>query len=175
MRKVIAEFETCRELAPDAYGDTGCQLSGLNHRAMVLRHERYTDTAHDSIYLFARQPEPGAQVFIEVFPGGEANPDWHERVRFYHEHRSDFRLPAGQKFDPSFLAPAASGFVRHEAFRTRDGRTRWRVVHAYAGTRRNILLVYSLDASDFLSSQFFAAVRDGLTLSDVPVSKPFRR
>lgn len=176
MREVIAEFETRHGDAADSYGDIGCQLAGLNGSAMVLRHERYTNNAYDSIYLFARQPELGAQVFIDVFPtNGAVNPDWQKCLMFYEEQRSDFRLPAGHKFDMSYLLPSANGFVRHEAFRTRDGRTRRRVVHAFVGTKRNVLLVYSLDANDLASSPFFSAVRDGLTLSDVPVVEPFRR
>ncbi|MFO0889991.1 MAG: hypothetical protein U0790_12730 [Isosphaeraceae bacterium] len=175
MRNVLAEFETCHEGMPDAYGDAGCRLTGLHDCAMVLRHERYSFHAYDSVYLFARQPELGAQVFIDVFPSGEANPDWPKSLRYYEEHRSDFRLPPGQRFGASYLAPAASGFCRHDAFRTRDGRTRRRVVHAFVGINRSVLLVYSSDTNDLLSSPFFAAVRKGLTLSDTPVVEPFQR
>ena len=175
MRKVLAEFETCHDSAPDAYGDAGCRLTGLNDCAMVLRHERYSFHAYDSVYLFARQPELGAQVFIDVFPSGEANPHWPKQMGFYEEQRSDFRLPPGQRFDASYLAPAASGFSRHDAFRTRDGRTRRRVVHAFVGTKRSVLLVYSLDTNALLNSPFFAGVRKGLTLSDAPVAEPFQR
>ena len=43
------------------------------------------------------------------------------------------------------------------------------------GTRRNVLLVYSLHTNDMAGSRFFAAIRDGLTLSDLPVAEPFLR
>jgi hypothetical protein len=175
MRKVLAEFETGHDGAPDAYGDAGCRLTGLNACAMILRHERYSFYAYDSVYLFARKPELGAQVYIDIFPNGDANPDWLKRVGFYEAQRSAFRLPPGLRFDTSYLAPTASGFSRHDAFRTRDGRTRRRVVHAFVGTRRSVLLVYSLDTNDLLSSPFFEAVRKGLTLSDGPVVEPFQR
>lgn len=175
MSDAISEFETGRRGGPDTYGDAGCRLVGLGAFAMVLRHHRYDWKCNDSVHLFARDPELGAQVFIEIFPGGAEERDWREELRSYEEQRSDFRLPRGLRFDASFLAPAAIGFARHIALRTRDGRTRKRIVHAFEGRKRNILLVYSRDDNHFHRSRFFETVRVGLTLADKAIARPFRR
>jgi hypothetical protein len=175
MREVVAEFESHCSDAPSSYGDNGCRLSGLDHSAMVLRHERYTNNSYDSIYLFARKQEHGAQVFIYVFPNTALKTEWKDRLTLYEEQRRNFRMPLGQKFNKSYLAPAASEFCQHTAFRTRDGRTRWRVVHTFEGKNRNVLLVYSHNTNDFINSEFFSVVSKGLSVSDLPLTEPFRQ
>ena len=159
MREVIAEFETPCKDVPDAYGDAaaGCQGS------MAARWS-YGTNATQTIPTIRFICSPASRNWAlryssNVFPASEPKPDWRKRVAFYEEQRSDFQLPVGQKFDTSNLAPAASGFVQHEAFRTRDGRTRRRVVHAFVGAKRNILLIYSLDTNNLLSSPFFGFFR----------------
>lgn len=174
MREVVAEFEPHSVNAPNSYGDNGCRLSGLNRSAMVLRHERYTKDSYDSIYLFARRQEHGAQVFIDVFPNMPIKTEWERQLIFYEEQKKNFRLPPGQKFNESYLAPTAIGFCRHRAFRTRDGQRRWRIVHIFEGKNRNILLVYSHNTNDFINSEFFSVVSQGLLLQDLPIAEPFR-
>lgn len=173
MREVVIEFETPKQGANDEYGDEGCRLTDLIGCPLVLRHERYTDEAHDTIYLFARQPELGAQIYLEVFPGVGVDAGWLKSVSFYEEQQADFRLPSGQKFGDTFLAPVAHGFISHRAFRTRDGRTRRRIVHVFEGAQRRVLLVYSLDSSDFAGSRFCSVVSSGLRLADVALAEPF--
>jgi hypothetical protein len=167
MRKVFAEFLTTDPSSPDSYGDSGCMLERLSHVPFVLRHEHYTDQLHHTIYLFARAPERGAQVFIHIFPIPNGEAEYKKELDFYIEQRKDFRLAAGCRFDSSLLAPVlCEGFHDHTAFRTRDGKYRRRIVHGFVGTRRAVLLVYSLDSSDLLASEFFAHVCQHLKLSD---------
>jgi hypothetical protein len=169
MREVFAEFTTTDQSAPDTYGDSGCCLRQLRQSALALRHEHYTGRLQHTIYLFARQPELGAQVFLHInsLPAGSAE---HEsELAFYMRQQKDFRLPAGQVFDASFLAPEnCTGFLSHTAFRTRDGKYRRRVVHSFVGAHRAVLLVYSLDAAAFADSAFCNHVQRNLMLADTP-------
>ena len=167
MREVIAEFLTTDPQAPDSYGDSGCRLEALGGVPYVLRHEHYDDELQHKIYLFARHPESGAQVFIHLFPMPAGHAEYQKELQFYVEQQQDFRLPAGRKFDASLLAPAkCEGFGGHVAFRTRDGKYRRRIVHAFTGTNRNVLLIFSLDSADFLKSRFCRRVAQHLALSD---------
>jgi hypothetical protein len=169
MRKVFADFLTTDPSSPNSYGDSGCMLEALSHLPMVLRHEHYTGELQHTIYLFARAPERGAQVFIHVFPMPNGEAEYKKELEFYIDQQQDFRLAAG-RFDSSLLAPVfCEGFHSHTAFRTRDGKYRRRIVHGFVGTRRAVLLVYSLDSADFLASKFFAHVHQHLKLSDTKV------
>ena len=47
MDTVIREFQTQHDGAPDAYGDPGCRLTGLNEYPMVLRLVPSGSTATD--------------------------------------------------------------------------------------------------------------------------------
>ena len=167
MRKVIAEFLTTDPAVPDSYGDSGCMLAALRQTALILRHEHYTDELQHKIYLFAREPELGAQVFLHAFPMPEGEKEFLKELDFYLGQRKDFRLPSGPAFDASVLAPSSSkGFESHIAFRTRDGKYRRRLVHSFVGTKRAMLLVYSLDSVEFLKSAFFNQVSQNLSLAD---------
>jgi len=175
MRHVDAEFDTRDEPVRDSYGDAGCRIQALDTIPMFLRHEWYERESCDRLYYFGRAPEMGSQVFINVFPGGDSNPNFDTMLSSYSGLRCDFRLPAGQIFGPEFLRPKAHGFIHHEVFRVRDGRTRRRIVHRFSGAYRSLLLIYSLDTNKFLSSPFITAVSANLHFSDVPVDAPFRR
>jgi hypothetical protein len=167
MRKVLAEFLTTDPSSPDSYGDPGCTLDALSHLPIVLRHEHYTDELQHKVYLFAREPECGAQVFIHIFPMPKGEAEYKKELDFYTEQRKDFRLPAGRNFDSSLLAPAISEcFDSHTAFCTRDGKHRRRIVHGFVGRNRAVLLVCSLGSVDFLASKFFAHVSQHLKVSD---------
>lgn len=174
MRKVVAEFDTREKAGLVTYGDSGCLIRFLNDVHLFLRHEYYDQYSYEQLCLFARVPEAGAQIVISIFLGGNSNQDFHDKIKFYNEHRCDFRLPAGQKFDDTFLKPEAYGFLEHEVFRVQDGKSRKRVVHAFKGRYRSIILTYSIDSNNFLSSSFFAAVKNGLQLSDTEIQEPFR-
>src|SRR5262245_8330408 len=118
MRKVFAEFLTTAPSAPDLYGDSGCTLEALEQLPMVLRHEHYTDELQHRVYLFAREPEWGAQVFLIVFPMPQGEAEYEKELAFYREQEKAFRLPGGRRFDSSLLAPAmCEGFDSHTAFR----------------------------------------------------------
>jgi hypothetical protein len=164
---VFAEFMTTDPSAPDSYGDSGCMLEALRDMPIVLRHEHYTNEHQHIVYLFARDSECGAQVFVHVFPMPKGKAEYKKELDFYIQQQKDFRLPAGRNFDSSLLAPAGyEGFASHIAFRTRDGKCRRRIVHGLVGTKRSVLVVFSLNSADFLASQFFAHVSQHLKLSD---------
>ena len=175
MRTVVTEFESQAVGALVSYGDTGCKLDLFNQCALALTHERYSNQLQESVYIFAKRPELGAQVFLDIFPMPQAATEATQELAFYHNQRANFRLPAGQRFSEDFLAPSAVGFHSHEAFLTRDGRTRRRVVHHFVGAHRAILLVYSRDDAAFLASPFVTAVQSGLSLHDLPLEEPFLR
>jgi hypothetical protein len=169
MREVFAEFTSTDPSAPATYGDSGCSLRQLRQCAIALRHEHYTGKLTHTIYLFAKQPELGAQVFLHITPVPAGIAEHEEEVAFYVRQRKDFRMPSGQVFDASFLAPeTCSGFQSHTAFRTRDGKYRRRVVHSFVGANRAVLLVYSLDSAAFADSAFCNHVKRNLMLADTP-------
>ncbi len=94
MRKVIAEFLTTESFAPKSYGDSGCMLTSLQETALVLRHEHYTQELNHRIYLFARDPEMGAQVFIYIYP------TYKEKGR--DEYKKDMELYIKQKKNSAY-------------------------------------------------------------------------
>lgn len=171
MRLIVAEFRTTDQGAPEAYGDAGCRLADLNRIDLILRHERYDGFSYESIHLFARPPEIGRQVRIDIFAAGGEGEGWLVQLALHLKLRCDFRLPG---FNTDYLAPAAQGFVRRDVFRVRDGRTRRRIVRTYVGVERNVLLTYSLDEGDPMGGEFFKVICGGLSLSDLKVGKPFR-
>src|SRR2546427_4927182 len=117
MRHVFAEFLTTDPSSPGSYGDAGCLLEALSSSPMVLRHEHYTDELQHKVYLFAREPEHGAQAFIHVYPMPKGEAEHKKQLDFYAEQQKYFKLPAGQNVDPAFLAPAVcEGFGSHTAF-----------------------------------------------------------
>jgi hypothetical protein len=169
MRKVIAEFLTTESFAPKSYGDSGCMLTSLQETALVLRHEHYTQELNHRIYLFARDPEMGAQVFIYIYPTykEKGRDEYKKDMELYIKQQKKFRLPLRQSFDSSFLAPnKCSEFQSHNAFRTRDGKYRCRIVHSFIGIKRAVLLVYSINTVNFLDSKFFNYVKKCLSLAD---------
>lgn len=169
MPRDVTEFLTTDESSPQCYGDSGCMLGALRDYPMVLRDEHYRQELRHSIYLFARAPESGAQVFIHVFPLPNGRAEYEKTLGFYNEQRKNFRLPSGQTFSDLTLAPASSeGFDEHLVFRTKDGRYRRRIVHGFVGAHRAVMLVFSLNHTDFLGSQFFAQVCGHLKLADLP-------
>jgi hypothetical protein len=172
MRKVIAEFLTTDSSAPNSYGDSGCMLISLQETPLVLRHEHYTRESQHRIYLFARDPEMGvqAQVFIYIYPMQKGKDEYKKDIELYVKQQKKFRLPHGQSFDSSFLAPSNSlEFQSHTAFRTRDGKYRCRVVHSFIGIKRTVLLVYSINTVNFLDSKFFNYVKGHLSLADTDI------
>jgi hypothetical protein len=171
MRKVIAEFLTTESSAPNSYGDSGCMLTSLQKTALVLRHEHYTREVQHRIYLFARDPEMGAQVFIYIYPTIQKGENEYKKdIELYMKQQKKFRLPLGQSFDSSFLAPSnCLEFQSHTAFRTRDGKYRCRIVHSFIGIKRSILLIYSINTVNFLESKFFNYVKDRLSLADTDI------
>jgi hypothetical protein len=171
MRKVIAEFLTTDSSAPNSYGDYGCMLTSLQETPLVLRHEHYTQEYSHRIYLFARDPEMGAQVFIYIYPTTQKGKyEYKKDIELYVKQQKKFRLPLGQSFDSSFLAPSNSlEFQSHTAFRTRDGKYRCRVVHSFIGIKRTVLLVYSINTVNFLDSKFFNYVKGHLSLADTDI------
>ncbi len=169
----ICEFLTTDPSVPDSYGDAGCALTALGQFPIVLRHEHYKDTLRHTIYLFARDPELGAQVFIEIFPMPAGRSEYAERREFYLAQRKEFHMSYGKRFDMTFLAPnCREDFKSRGIFRTRDGKYRRRIVHWFEGVNRAIILVYSLDSTDFNKSIFFKHVSQHLMLSDKPL--PFQ-
>src|SRR5262249_45009974 len=98
MRKVFAEFLTTDSSAPDSYGDSGCTLEALHHLPMVLRHEHYTNELRHRVYVFAREPEWYAQVFLNVFPMPQGEEEYEKDLAFYIEQQKAFRLPGGRRF-----------------------------------------------------------------------------
>ena len=176
MRHVPAEFTTTEKDAPDDFGDSGCLIRELRSCPIALRHEYIDDFQEEIVYLFAREPELGAQVFIHQFPMPGGIAEFEERSAVFIEQQKDFKLPKGQTFGPDFLAPAVcDGFAGHAAFRTRDGRYRRRIVHIFTGNHRSVVLVYSRDDIEFKDSEFCQFVSDHLTLQDVEFDSPFDR
>lgn len=170
MYSVIHEFLTTDVSAPNSYGDEGCILSSLRSSALVLRHEHFTDKLGHTIYLFARVPELGAQVFIYLFPMPDGESEYQECLKFYLEQKKSFRIRGGRRFLSSSLIPnLVKGFKSHTVFRTRDGIYRRRIVHCFAGTLRSVVVVYSSDTADHLQSAFFKYVSEHLSLADTEI------
>ena len=162
------DYDTCEGNAPDSFSIGCINMVKVKSIRMVFWGRSYSAPT-DTVYLFGRELDnnvEGSQVFLHAFqlPDGEA--DYQKELRLYDEQRRDFKMEHGQEFHENFLAPqqVAPDFV-HQAFRTRDGKARRRIVRVYKADDRAAIIVFSLNSANFSSNKFFKKVCDSLNIS----------
>lgn len=159
------EIDTTKLAAQSSFSAAGVKISGLAEMPAIIQHKRWP-WAEDCLYLFGRDPHSiryNAQIFVHIFPMPEGRNCFQKELGFYRKQKKGFLLE-GHKFKRAMLAPKAEEGTDHEAFQTRDGIHRRRIVHAFRAENRAVLLVYSLDSAQFLSSSFFEKLKSHIAI-----------
>ena len=107
----------------------------------------------------------GAQVSVHLFPLPRGAKEWRVELNFYRRQKRSFLVKSAGKFHEQILALSdVPAEFEHEAFQTRDGRSRYRIVHTYQSPRQAAIVIYSLDSTDFLRSKCLQHVADNLKI-----------
>jgi len=120
----------------------------------------------------------GAQVSVYLFPLPRGANDWNTELSFYRRQKRGFLVKPAGKFHEQILALSdVPAEFEHEAFQTRDGRSRYRIVHVYRSVRQAAMVIYSLNSTNFLGSKCFQHVAHNLKIGQArpePLSKSTR-
>ena len=159
------EIDTTAKGGPSTFAAAGVRISGIDQIPMVLRHTRWP-WPEDSIDLFgrdARSRDDGAQIFVEIYPLPDGESRFRDAFTSYRKRKSGFGIN-GAPFAPTFLLPAVvAPAYEHEGFPRRDG-PRKRIVHVFKSPARAVILVYSLNSTNFAKSTFFRRVCEGMEI-----------
>ncbi len=162
------EIDTTVEHQYDVLTFEWFRIQNLNNIRAIIRKECYSEQ-DKRIYLFGRHDDcfqKGAQIFIHLYNFPTDNSEYEEKLSNYEEQRKSFPLNNKQKFNDTILSlPLLSKeFHEHLTFQTKDGSTRRRIVHSYRNKDKGIIIIYSLDANDFIENSFFNEVAKNCTI-----------
>lgn len=134
---------------------------------MAVSHEKDSPSA-DSIYLFGQKRTrdvESPQIFLHSYELPASRQAYQKEFSFYRKQRQAFRLDGGDTFDSGLLSiKQVAPTYTHEAFRTRDGRSRRRIVHVYEADDRAAIVVFSLNSACFASNTLFQTLADSLKI-----------
>ena len=161
------EFDSWTKDAPASFRAGSFRVTRIKTLRMSLWHRKYSPVT-DTVYLFGQktaQDLESPQVFLHAYELPAAKDEYLKERRFYERQKRTFKLAGGDKFDPSLLAiPQVASDFRHEAFQTRDGKSRRRIVHLYEATDRAAIVVFSLNSAGFTSNAFFHKLTGRMTI-----------
>ena len=161
------EFETWAKTSPTSFR-AGCfHITRLKNMRMALSHRKESQYA-DTIYLFGHKRTrdvESPQIFLHSYHLPSGRKMYQKELGFYNKQRRAFRLDGGITFDSGLLniEQVAPAYI-HKAFRTRDGRSRRRIVHVYETEDRAAIVVFSLNSARFASNTFFQTLAGSLKI-----------
>ena len=167
MSKVI-EIDTREARTPDSFSIEWFSITNLKDFKTVIRQESHA-VNDKRVYLFGKNDDclrNGAQIFVYLFNLPDEQKQFGQQLLFYKDQQKGYLLTDKRKFDKSILhLPHISDSFSHEAFQTRDGKYRKRIVHIYQDEQRACMVIYSLDDIVFEENSFFNTFAKNAILS----------
>jgi hypothetical protein len=160
------EIDTASTRAPAKFSIGDIHLWNIRSWRMIVSDESYDVEKRMEISDFDdKTHREGAQVSVHLFPLPRGAKEWRAELNFYRRQKRSFLVKPAGKFHEQILAlsDVPAGF-EHEAFQTRDGNSRFRIVHVYRSAKQAAIVIYSLGSTGFLRSKCLQHVAGNLKI-----------